>query len=91
MWYMKKHCDGQFVKTHTRDGNIRAQLKNAQGDDDPSITVQSPDDIHKLGINVNLEIINDKYLRFKVQPQIDITSTYNRYEELLTEIQEELE
>ena len=87
---MKKHCDGKFVKTHTRDGTIRAQLKDAQGDDDPFITIQTPDDIHKLGIDVNLQIINDKYVRFKVQGQIDIISTHNRYQELLDEIQDEL-
>ena len=64
-------------------------MSDAQGDDDPFVTIQTPDDIHKLGVNIDLKLINDKYLRFEVQPQINFISTYNRYEELLNEIEED--
>ena len=90
LWYIKHHCDGRFVKVHSRDGNIRAQMSDAQGDDDPFVTIQTPDDIHKLGVNIDLKLINDKYLRFEVQPQINFISTYNRYEELMNEIEEDI-
>ena len=83
---MKKKCDRLFVNVHTRDGNIKAQLQNAQDKDDDWITITSPDDLFKHGIDVDLSLINEKYFRFQVHPQIDIVATYNRFERLLDDI-----
>ena len=71
------------MNCHTRNGSIKAQLKNAQKDDDPWYTINSPEDLFPLNVNVNLKLINESYLSFQVHPQIDIVPIYNRFEELL--------
>ena len=86
LWYVKNHCNGKFVKVHTRDGNITAQLNDAQSDNDPWVTIKTPDDLFDHGIDVNLDILNEKYLRFEVHKNIDKTEIYNRFEQLLADV-----
>ena len=53
LWYLKNRCDGKLVKLHTRDGDIKAQKKNEDGDEDTWYTIRNPDDVFKLGIDIN--------------------------------------
>ena len=83
LWYVKKKCNGHFVNVHTRDGNIKAQLKEAQGENDTWYTIKSPEDLFPHGIEVDFSLINAKYLRFQVHPMIDLAPIDNHFEELL--------
>ena len=88
LWYVKNHCNGRFVNCHTRDGNITAQLSDAQGENDPWVYIKSPDDLFQYNINVNFKLLKEKYLRFQVHPMIDIVHIHNRFEKLLNEFQD---
>ena len=54
LWYAKKQCNGKFKNCHTRDGRIKAQ----KTDDDEWVTISNPDDFHKHGVDINIDIIN---------------------------------
>ena len=83
LWYVKKKCDGKFVKAHTRDGNIRVQLKEAQGDDDEWYFIKSPEDLFKFNVDFDFKLFNKDYYQFEVYDTIEPVSTFNQFEELL--------
>ena len=83
LWYVKKKCDGRFVKAHTRDGNIRVQLKEAQTDNDDWYTIKSPEDLFQFNVDFNYKLFNKDYFQFEVHPIIEPTCTFNQFEELL--------
>ena len=87
LWFVKKKCGGKFVNCHTRNGEIYAQLKDAQGDDDDFITIKSPEDLFKYDIDVDFNLINDNYLRFSVLEPLDTISVKNSFEQLLEAVQ----
>ena len=89
LWYVKNHCNGRFVNCHTRDGNITAQLNEAQGDNDPWVCIKSPEDLFQYNVNVNFKLLKEKYLRFQVHEMVDIVQIHNRFEKLLNEIQDD--
>ena len=82
LWYVKKKCDGKFVKAHTRDGNIRVQLKEAQGDDDDWYVIKSPEDLFKLNVDFDYKLFNKDYYQFEVYDTIEPVSTFNQFQEL---------
>ena len=47
--YMQKSCSDKFTSCYTRNGNIKAKLKTSE----KWVTVTSPDDLFKHGIDVN--------------------------------------
>ena len=49
MKYMQNSCSDTFTSCYTRNGNIKAKLKTAE----KWVTVTSPDDLFKHGIDVN--------------------------------------
>ena len=84
---MKNKCEGRFGKFHTWDGNIKAQLSNAQADDDNWVTIKNPDNLFKhCGFVANLDVLNVNYKRFEVYPIIDKTAMYNKFEERLADV-----
>ena len=83
---MKNKCDGRFANAHTRNGSINVQLSTAKGDDDKWYIINSPEDLFVHGVDVNLKLINEKYLSFQVHPQVDVVPIFNRFEELLSGI-----
>ena len=87
LWFVKKKCGGKFVNCHTRNGEIYAQLKDAQGHDDDFITIKSPEDLFKYDIDVDFNLINDNYLRFSVLEPLDTISVKNSFEQLLEAVQ----
>ena len=82
LWYLKNKIDGKLVNLHTRDGNIRAQKKEAQGEDDKWYVIRNPDDLFKIGITFNVSELNEDYLSFEVYDLVDTTPISNRFEEL---------
>ena len=88
LWYVKKKCDGKFVKVHTRDGNIKAQLREAQEKDDKWYTIQTPDDLFKFGVDIDFKLLNENYFRFEVYEELKPTSTFNQFEELINSTDE---
>ena len=83
LWYVKNKCDGKFVKAHTRGGDIKVQLKDAQKDDDEWYTIKSPDDLFKFNVNFDFVLFNDNYFQFEVYDIVEPTSTFNQFEELV--------
>ena len=83
LWYVKNKCDGRFVKAHTRDGNIRVQLREAQGDDDDWHYIRSPEDLFKFNVDFDFKLFNKDYFQFEVYDTIKPASTFNQFEELL--------
>ena len=77
LWYTKKKCNGQFVNCHTRNGDIYAQSKDAQGKDDKFFIIKSPEDLFKHGIDVEYSVFNDGYLRFPILQPLVPTSAQN--------------
>ena len=49
--YMQKSCSDTFTSCYTRNGNIKAKLKTT----DKWVTVTSPDDLLKHGIDVDFK------------------------------------
>lgn len=84
LWYLKKKIDGKLVNLHTRDGNIHAQKKEAQGKDDQWYVIHNPDDLFAIGITFKPSDLNDYYISFEVHDQIDTTPISNRIEELIS-------
>ena len=58
MWYAKKLCGVKFVKCHTRDGRIKAELKT-DPDAPEWITISTLDDFHKHSLDVNIDLVNN--------------------------------
>ena len=83
LWYVKNKCDGKFVKAHTRGGDIKVQLKDAQKDDDEWYTIKSPDDLFRFNVNFDFVLFNDNYFQFEVYDIVEPTSTLNQFEELV--------
>ena len=50
-------------------------------------TIRNPDDVLKLGININFKELNEKYFRFQVYTQIDPVPISNKFDELLQNIE----
>lgn len=96
LWYAKNHCDGKFVKCHTRNGEVKAQLKSDQNlnhDDENQgqekinwITIKSPEDFFKHGVEVDYKLLNDKYVRFEILDQLDIENRKNELNQLINAI-----
>lgn len=85
LWYMKNHCDGKFIKCHTRNGEIHAQLKD--NEDGKWHIIKSPDDLFKHGVdNVDYKLLNDSYIRFTVLKPLDTTTVKDTLNKLLNEI-----
>ena len=83
LWYVKNKCDGKFVKAHTRGGDIKVQLKDAQKDDDEWYTIKSPDDLFRFNVNFDFVLFNDNYFQFEVYDIVEPTTTLNQFEELV--------
>ena len=86
LWYVKNKCDGRFANAHTRNGSINVQLSTAKGEDDKWYIINSPEDLFAHNVNVDLKLLNEKYLSFQVHAQLDIVPIFNRFDELLSGI-----
>ena len=71
LWYAKKHCNGKFVKVHTRDGVIKAKL-STNPDAKSWIALKSPDCFHKHNVDVDLTLINKNLHTFQVLADIEV-------------------
>ena len=54
LWYAKNHCNGKFLKCHTKDGRILAQLEGSE----KWISLNTPEEFSAHGIDVDLKVIN---------------------------------
>ena len=71
------------MKAHTRGGDIKVQLRDAQKDEDDWYTIKSPDDLFQFNIDFDFALFNENYFQFEVHDILQPTSTFNQFQELV--------
>ena len=69
LWYMKKHCNGNFLQCHTIEGKIKAKVKGGNGN---WITVSSPDDLFKYYDEIDIDFLNEKLKKYSILKQVKV-------------------
>lgn len=69
LWYAKKRCNNRFSKCHTKDGKILAQTSACKPHE--WVTLSTPDDFFKHGIDLDIDIVNDRLHRVKILKHLD--------------------
>ena len=73
LWYSKQimNADGKkmFYHLHTRDGKIKGKLTGGS-DQQEWITINSPEDFHKHGHDVDIDLLNKEFHQFKILKQV---------------------
>ena len=67
LWYCKKQSNKKLMNCHTRDGIIHAQF----AEDEKWITVSSPDDLFKHGIDVNIGVMNKGLYKMQILSHVE--------------------
>ena len=68
LWYTKKQCNGKFKNCHTRDGRIKAQ----RTDNEDWVTLSNPDDFHRFGVNVDIDIMNKGLRKIQILKDLEL-------------------
>ena len=68
LWYAKKQCNGKFKNCHTRDGRIKAQ----RTDTEDWVTLSNPDDFHRYGVNVDINIMNKGLRKIQILKDLEL-------------------
>ena len=79
LWYTKNilNADGKkkFYHLHTRDGKIKGKLTGGSDQQD-WITINSPEDFHKHGHDVDIDLLNKEFHQFKILKQVQFNFTH---------------
>lgn len=77
LWYAKNHCNKYFSNCHTKDGKILAQTPTSKANE--WVSLSTPDDFFKHGIDVDIDVINDRLYRVNVLKHLN----FPKYSDLL--------
>ena len=64
LWYAKNRCHGKFINCHTKEGKILAQTSESLPGE--WISLSSPEDFHRHGIDLDIKVINDGLRKIQV-------------------------
>ena len=69
LWYAKNQCDNKFQNCHTKEGRILAQTSQSK----PSewISLSTPDDFHKHGVDIDVDILNKGLRKIQILKHVN--------------------
>ena len=72
LWYAKNKCGNKFSNCHTKEGRILAQTSESKPGE--WLSLSSPDDFHKHGIDIDIDILNDGLRKIQVLKDVEFAT-----------------